>query len=720
VLFDRLPPPPAAGPGQSVADAVPAGAEAAAAEEALFAFMDWAADSGLALYRHQEDALVALASGDHVILGTPTGSGKSLVAGGALALALAAGQRAVYTAPIKALVSEKFFELIDLFGPQRVGLATGDAAVNADAPILCCTAEVLANQSLRLGAATPYATVVMDEFHFYGDPQRGWAWQVPLLTMPKARFLLMSATLGDVAFFVKDLERRTGRPVTAVTDAPRPVPLDFDYAVARLPELVTDLVRGGLTPAYVVQFTQREAVELAGLLSGLPLAGRERQPALKDAIGDFSFGAGFGATLSKLLRKGVGLHHAGMLPRYRRLVERLASQGLLSVVSGTDTLGVGINLPIKTVVLTSLVKFDGRRVRRVNAREFHQLAGRAGRAGFDDQGHVVVQAPEHEIERARDALKAAKAEAAGRKAKARPAKAGEKGKVSWSKDTFDNLVAAAPEPLTPRLRVTHAMVLQLLQREDDPIAAGRRLLTDNHQPPRPRNPLIRDACRIYHSLRVGGVVTHRPGHIELAVELPSDFALSQPLAPFALAACELLDPASDSYALDVVSVFEATLEPPTVILVAQEKAAKTEALARMKADGVEYLERMNQLDQITHPRPLAEFLEEALAVYRHGHPWVAAHDLTPKSIVREMRQHAQTFNEFTSRYGLQRAEGVLLRYLTDAWHALTRTVPPEARPALAEIVDWLGETVRQVDSSLMDEWQALTQVAALDDAVRPS
>ncbi|MDR2347826.1 MAG: DEAD/DEAH box helicase, partial [Bifidobacteriaceae bacterium] len=328
-------------------------------EEALFAFADWAAEAGLELYRHQEDALVALTAGDHVILGTPTGSGKSLAAAGALTLALAAGDRAVYTAPIKALVSEKFFDLIDLFGPKRVGLATGDAAVNTDAPIICCTAEVLANQALRLGADTPYATVVMDEFHFYGDPERGWAWQVPLLTMPRARFLLMSATLGDVSFFVRDLERRTGRAVSAITDAPRPVPLDFRYAVARLPELVTDLVKDRLTPAYLVQFTQREAVELAGLMSALPLAGRERQAALKDAIGDFRFGAGFGATLSKLVRKGIGLHHAGMLPRYRRLVERLAGEGLLTVVSGTDTLGVGINLPIKTVVLTSLVKFDG-------------------------------------------------------------------------------------------------------------------------------------------------------------------------------------------------------------------------------------------------------------------------------------------------------------------------------------------------------------------------
>jgi superfamily II RNA helicase len=690
------------------------GPAAAAAEEALYAFIEWAEGSGLALYRHQEDALVAFAAGHHVILGTPTGSGKSLVAAGALATTLAQGGRGVYTAPIKALVSEKFFDLIGLFGAERVGLMTGDAAVNADASIVCCTAEVLANQSLRLGDATPYDTVVMDEFHFYGDPQRGWAWQVPLLTMRSAQFLLMSATLGDVTFFERDLERRTGRSVTAILDAPRPVPLDFSYEALGLPQLITGLVKGGLTPAYVVQFTQREAVELAGLLASLPLAGRERQAALRDGIGGFKFGPGFGATLSKLLRKGVGLHHAGMLPMYRRLVEQLAGEGLLSVVSGTDTLGVGINLPIKTVVLTSLVKFDGRRVRRLNAREFHQIAGRAGRAGYDDVGHVVAQAPEHDIERARAAAKAARTEAAGGKAKTsrgpKGARTPEKGQVSWSEDTFRKLVAAAPEPLTSRMRVTHAMVLQLLGRDGDPVQAAHDLLTDNHEPPRPRNRLIRDACRVYHSLRVGGVVVHAPGQVSLAVDLPDDFALSQPLTPFALAACELLDPAAPEYALDLVSVFEATLEPPMAILWAQEKSAKTEALARMKAEGWEYLERMNALDQITYPKPLAEFLDEALALYRRGHPWVAGHELSPKSIVREMREHAQTFTEFVSRYGLARSEGVLLRYLTDAWHTLTRSAPVDAREALADVTEWLGAMIRGVDSSLMDEWEELRDV----------
>ncbi|MDR2373019.1 MAG: DUF3516 domain-containing protein [Bifidobacteriaceae bacterium] len=684
----------------------------AAADEAFDAFTDWAAEAGFDLYAHQEEALLGLAAGEHVILGTPTGSGKSLVAAGALALTLARGQRGVYTAPIKALVSEKFFDLIGLFGAANVGLMTGDAAVNAAAPIICCTAEVLANQSLRLGAETPFATVVMDEFHFYGDPDRGWAWQVPLLELPRAQFLVMSATLGDVAWLAEDLRRRTGRPVSAVTNAPRPVPLAFSYQTQPLSNIITGLVKDGLTPAYVVHFTQREALELAGLAAALPLADRQRQADLRDGIGGFKFGPGFGATLSKLLRKGIGVHHAGMLPMYRRLVERLAGEGLLSVISGTDTLGVGINMPIKTVVLTSLVKFDGRRVRRLGAREFHQIAGRAGRAGFDDLGHVLVQAPEQAIERAKALAKAEAAAAQGKPARAaRGAKAQEKGKISWSEQTFEKLVTATPETLKPRLKVTHAMILELAARPDDPLAAARRLLTDNHQPVRPRNPLIRQACRIYRSLRDAGVLTHTPGRVELAVDLPDDFALNQPLTPFALAACELLDPAAQTYELDVVSVFEATLEPPTPVLIAQSKAAKTEALARMKAEGWDYFERMNALDEVTHPQPLAEFLEAALALYRRGHPWVDDFELTPKSVVREMVEHAQTFPEFVSRYGLASSEGVLLRYLSDAYRALTRSAPTDARPRLTGITEWLGGTIRGVDSSLIEEWEELNALA---------
>jgi superfamily II RNA helicase len=370
------------------------------------AFTAWTAERGLTLYSAQEDALIELVSGANVILSTPTGSGKSLVAVGAHFAALVRGERTYYTAPIKALVSEKFFALCEIFGADRVGMVTGDASVNADAPIICATAEILANLALRCGADADVGQVVMDEFHYYADPDRGWAWQVPLLELPKAQFLLMSATLGDVDLFVRDLERRTGRSTTVVSGSERPVPLHFSYARTPVTETIQELVSTHQAPVYVVHFTQASALERAQALTSMNLSSRAEKDAIAAALGEFRFSTGFGKTLSRLIRHGIGVHHAGMLPRYRRLVERLAQDGLLKVVSGTDTLGVGINVPIRTVLLTGLTKYDGVRTRQLKAREFHQISGRAGRAGFDTSGTVVAQAPDHEVENARRIAKA--------------------------------------------------------------------------------------------------------------------------------------------------------------------------------------------------------------------------------------------------------------------------------------------------------------------------
>jgi superfamily II RNA helicase len=679
--------------------------------DAIFeAFEAFTGAEGYELYDTQVEAAIALASGDHVILSTPTGSGKSLVAIGAHLAALARGQRTFYTAPIKALVSEKFFDLADVFGADRVGMITGDVQVNADAPVIACTAEILANMALRHGRETGIGQVVMDEFHFYAEPDRGWAWQVPLLTMPDAQFLLMSATLGDVTFFANDLEKRTGRPVTTVTGVTRPVPLTYAYSLTPLGDVINELVSTHRAPAYVVHFTQAAAVDTAQTLLSTALIGKPEREAIAAAIGDFSFGPGFGATLSKMLRRGIGVHHAGLLPKYRRLVERLAQEGLLPVICGTDTLGVGINVPIRTVVLTSLVKYDGNTHRHLTAREFHQIAGRAGRAGFDTLGEVIVQAPEHVILNAKALAKAGEDEKKRRKIVRKQAPAGQ---VNWTDKTFERLRDAPPEPLASQFRVTTAMVLELLSRPGDPVAEGYALLTDNHEPPRPRNPHLRTACRIYRSLLDGGIVEHDGLHqpaprIRLTIDLPDDFALNQPLGTFALAALELLDPASPTYALDVVSVFEATLEGPRPLLYAQEKAAKAAAVAAMKEEGVDYHERMARLDEITWPQPLAEILVGAYKTYERTHPWIADYPLQMKSVVREMREKAMTFNELISLYGLARSEGVVLRYLTDAYRTLRDSVPPAAQSdELDAIVTWLGETVRGVDSSLLDEWERL-------------
>ncbi len=680
--------------------------------DAVFdSFAGWAKEQGLALYPHQEEALIEVVSGANVILSTPTGSGKSLVAMGAHFAALAEGRRSFYTAPIKALVSEKFFALCAAFGPAKVGMMTGDASVNATAPIICCTAEVLASIALRDGADADVGQVVMDEFHFYADPERGWAWQVPIIELPHAQFVLMSATLGDVTRFETDLTRRTGRPTAVVQSAERPVPLIYSYLLTPLHETLEELLSTHQAPVYVVHFTQAAALEQAQALMSVNVCSRAEKDEIAAMIGGFRFTAGFGKTLSRLVRHGIGVHHAGMLPKYRRLVETLAQAGLLKVICGTDTLGVGINVPIRTVVFTALSKYDGSKTRLLQAREFHQIAGRACRAGFDTTGRVVVQAPEHVIENEK-ALAKAGDDAKKRRKVVR--KKPPEGLVSWGQPTFDRLVAADPEPLNSSFKVSHAMLLNVIGRPGDSFTAMRHLLTDNHEDRAAQRKHIHQAIGIYRALLAGGVVERlaepdaegRP--VRLTVDLQFDFALNQPLSPLALAAISLLDVEAPDYPLDVVSAIEATLDNPRTVLSAQQFKARGEAVAQMKADGVDYDTRMDLLESVSYPKPLADLLDAAYDMYRRGHPWVADYELAPKSVVRDMYERAMTFTEYVSFYGLSRSEGLVLRYLADAYKALKQTVPDEAKTEeLSDLIEWLGELVRQVDSSLLDEWEQL-------------
>ncbi|PVZ14159.1 DEAD/DEAH box helicase [Actinomycetospora cinnamomea] len=688
-------------------------------DELYEGFAEWAAERGLELYPAQSEALIELVSGSNVILSTPTGSGKSLVALGAHVAALSRGHRTVYTAPIKALVSEKFFALGLQLGYAQVGMLTGDAAVNPEAPVICCTAEVLANWALREGENAQVGSVIMDEFHFYADPERGWAWQVPLIELPQAQFLLMSATLGDVSFFAEDLTRRTGRETAVVAHTERPVPLSFRYARTPLHETITELLAGQQAPVYVVHTTQAAAVEQAQALMSLNVCSKAEKEQIAELIGAFRFTAGFGKTLSRLVRHGIGVHHAGMLPKYRRLVETLAQAGLLKLICGTDTLGVGINVPIRTVLFTALTKFDGQRVRHLRAREFHQVAGRAGRAGHDTAGYVVAQAPEHEMENAKRLAKAGDdVKKQRRVVRVKPPE----GFVSWSEKTLERLVEAQPEPLTSQFRVSTAMLLQVAQRQQPFFAAMRHLLEDNHADRPTQRRLILRAIALYRGLLEADVVerveTDAGPDVRLVDDLQVDFALNQPLSPFALAAFELLDKESPTYALDLVSVVEATLDDPKQVLRAQENKARGEAVQAMKAEGIEYEERMELLEDVTWPKPLSELLSAAYESYRSGHPWVADHELAPKSVVRDLYERAMTFTEYVSYYGIARSEGLVLRYLTDAFRALRQTIPETARTEdLDDLVAWLGELVRQTDSSLLDEWENLAGAGGDDTAL---
>lgn len=681
-------------------------------EEALETFYDWLAERDIDLWSHQDEALMSLMVGDHVILGTPTGSGKSMVAIGMMFMALCSGKRAFYTAPIKALVSEKFFGLVNMLGRENVGMITGDSQINPQAPVICCTAEILANQALREGEFSDVGCVAMDEFHFYSDPDRGWAWQVPLLTLPHTQFLLMSATLGDVSEIAQALEAKTGTTVDVIADAPRPVPLEYKYELMSLEGTVELALRNNEGPLYVVHFSQDAALASAQALSSFGVTSKEQREQIKATLGAGKFTTQFGKTLKRLLLSGIGVHHAGMLPRYRLLVEKLAQQGLLPVICGTDTLGVGINVPIHTVVLTALTKFDGHKMRRLRSREFHQIAGRAGRSGFDTEGMVVALAPEFEIENAKLLAKAGDDPKKRRKVKR---KKPPEGFVVWNEDTFNRLIAAVPETLTPRMRITHSMVLAEVEQGGDARARVDQLIDDSLQKPEDKLKLKVRASEVFRTLIDAGVVETEEledGSLDyyVTMDLPEDFALDQPLSPFLLAALELLDPESETYTYDIISMVEATLEDPRQVLRAQERKAKDAAMAAMKADGVEYEERLDRIAEVTYPRPLRELLFAAFDKYCESVPWARDYYVRPKSVLRDMLESAADFKGYIQKLGIMRYEGALLRYLSEAYRALDRTLPFDKRSEeMEDIIAWLGLVVRSVDSSLVDEWEQAGQ-----------
>ena len=716
-------------------------------EDALMRYSSWVQSQGITLWPHQEEALLDLASNEHVILGTPTGSGKSLVAVGMCYFACTQNKTIYYTAPIKALVSEKFFYLVKLFGKDLVGMITGDCVINSEAPIICCTAEILAQDALRWETDSDIKLVCMDEFHYFGDKDRGWAWQVPLLVLKDTQFLLMSATLGDTTALAQKLKSLTQRDVSTITNAPRPVPLSYSYSTLSLEASVELIMQQRGVPVYIVCFAQSEAQKSAAALASFGISNKEEREEIKKELAGFNFSTAYGKELKRLLLCGVGVHHAGMLPRYRLLVERLAQKGLLPVICGTDTLGVGINVPIHTVVLRALAKYDGRRMRILNSREFHQITGRAGRSGFDTEGVVVSLATPYEIERLR-----ARAKAANDPKKLKRIKVPKppEGYVGWSEHTFQKLIESEPEALTPRLKITHAMVLAEVMHGGAAYARLHALIKNSFQTAEEQEKLIHACQEIFATLMDAGVIVReeatgaaaQPGDdtagdqpaagttsdtaattagdtnatvaadtwenasYALAKDIPSDFALDQMLAPFVIAACELIDRESPNYALDIVSLVEASLENPPQIMKALVKEAKNKALAEMKMEGIDYEERMERLENVSYEKPLKELIDAAYTHYCEEVPWAKDFQLYPKSIVRAMLESANDFKGYVQKISISRSEGTLLRYLSDAWRVLAKTIPQEfINDDLERIISWLHMLIRTTDSSLLDEWE---------------
>lgn len=676
---------------------------------ALEKFLDHVEQKGVSLYPAQEAAILELFEEKNVIQNTPTGSGKSMVAAALHFKSIVQGKRSVYTCPIKALVNEKWFALCKEFGPENVGLSTGDATVNRNAPILCCTAEILANMALGEGKRAPVDDVIIDEFHYYSDRDRGVAWQVPLLTLSQSRFLLMSATLGNTDFFEEALTQLNGKPTATIKTTERPVPLEFDYRETPLAQSVEELVEQNKCPLYVVHFTQRDAAQSAQDFTSINVCSKAEKQAINECLHGVKFNSPYGPSLKKWLKHGIGLHHAGLLPKYRILIEQLAQQGLLKVICGTDTLGVGINVPIRTVLFTRLCKYDGNKTGIVTSRDFHQIAGRAGRKGFDDKGWVVAQAPEHVIENIKLEQKASKT---GKKFVKR--KPPERNYVNWDDKTFTRLISSTPETLVSRFQVSHGMLINVLNRpEEDGCKVMRQLITSCHDSPKQKKAHQKRAWQLFRALLNQGIVRWNeapdsPNHVVVNVDLQEDFSMNQTLSLYLHETLDQIDPAAPDYPLVVITLVESILEDPGIVLAKQLDKIKGQAIAAMKEEGLDYDQRMEELEKLEYPKPNRDFIYSSFNAFAKQHPWVEEENIRPKSIVREMFESFRSFNDYIKGYGLERAEGLLLRHISSVYKTLSQTVPDSKKnDTIREIESYLKTLIQQTDSSLMDEWEKM-------------
>jgi superfamily II RNA helicase len=681
-------------------------------DELLSRFLKYIEDQQLTLYPAQEEAVLSLFNGDNVILCTPTGSGKSLVALALHFLSAATGRKSYYTCPIKALVNEKFLALCRVFGPEMVGMSTGDATVNGDAPIICCTAEILSNIVLREGPSALAHDVIMDEFHYYSDRDRGVAWQVPLLILGYSRFLLMSATLGQPDFFQTVLTNLTKKPTVIVKSNDRPVPLEFHYSETPLMQTLVGLVNNVKAPVYLVNFTQRECAEYAQSLLSLDLSTKEEKKKIAEELKGEKFTSPYGKELRKILAHGIGIHHAGLLPRYRLLVEKLAQKGLLKVICGTDTLGVGVNVPIRSVLFTKLCKFDGDKTIILSVRDFQQISGRAGRKGFDTQGTIVVQAPEHVIENL-----GLDAKAGGDAKKLRKVKKKQpplKGYVHWDKTTFDKLIQSEPETLRSSFQISHGMLLNVLGRPENGCEAMQQIINDCHESDVIKSRLKKQGFKLLRSLYERNLVgfvpkKNGPGKmIQLNIDLPDDFSIFQELAIWLLDTLPKLDKESPELALDKITLIESICESPRVILLAQLNKIKGEKIGELKSNGVDFDERMAIVEELTWPKPLSEFVYHTFNEFQALHPWLDTDNIKPKSIARDMYEQYMSFHEYIREYGLQRSEGILLRYLSEVYKVMIQTIPESFHDKeFVDAIEFFRAIVRQVDSSLVDEWERI-------------
>jgi hypothetical protein len=388
-------------------------------------------------------------------------------------------------------------------------------------------------------------------------------------------------------------------------------------------------------------------------------------------------------------------------------VEQLTQKGLLKVICGTDTLGVGINVPIRTVLFTRLCKFDGQKTAVLSARDFHQISGRAGRKGFDDRGYVVAQAPEHFIEN----LKLDEKAKDGKKIVRR--KPPEHNFANWDIQTFKRLMTAPPERLTSRFEVSHGMLLNVLSRRGDGCRAMQALIRASHETDHAKKGHFKRAWQLFRSLVARNIVeivprTENGTRVRVNVDLQEDFSMNQALSLYLFETIPLLEAESETYGLDLLTLVESILENPELILRRQLDKLKDRKVAEMKAEGLDYDQRMAELEKMEHPKPLRDFVYMTFNAFADRHPWVGEENIRPKSIAREMFEGFRSFSDYVQEYDLERAEGLLLRHLNSVYKVLSQTVPDAVKTdQVREMELYLRDMLRQIDSSLLEEWERM-------------
>jgi len=425
---------------------------------------------GLEPYPVQEQAIGKIFAGESVLVTVPTGTGKTLMAKAALHAAVGRGQRAIYTTPLRALTEEKYRELCDDFGESNVGFATGDYKVNRDAPVQVEVAEILWNRIVADKNVCPAEIVVMDEGHYFNDPERGYVWEQSIIGLdPRTQLVVLSATVGHPERFCHwvELTRRVGMEL--VDSRERKVPLVHEFREEMMIDTVRDLAFSGDVPAIVFVFGREQCFEVARLLKSCRRFTSDEEKAKVEAMCDEALlPSGASKELRPLLAHGIGIHHAGILPRYKQLVEQLALERLIKFVVSTETIAAGINLPARTVVFPSLRKFIKKEPRLITAAEYHQMAGRAGRPQFDDRGLAITLAPEDIVSDIKKELKDAAKRPAYDEGKVKKSvynkaksEAQRKGDIVWTPEVHAELVKGEPAELRSKTKITAEQVLAI-------------------------------------------------------------------------------------------------------------------------------------------------------------------------------------------------------------------------------------------------------------------